>query len=66
MNNALQMQANKDGTTTMNIARSLKAWRQVRRTENELSRLSARELDDLGITRGDIALIARNAYRATR
>lgn len=50
----------------MNIARSFNAWRQVRRTENQLSRLSARELDDLGITRGDIATIARNAYRATR
>ena len=50
----------------MSFARSLKAWRQVRRTENQLSRLSARELDDLGITRSDIALIARNAYRATR
>jgi len=49
----------------MNIARSLKAWRQVRRTETQLSRLSARELDDLGITRGDIALVARNAFRAT-
>ena len=59
-------QANDDGIKTMNIARSLKAWRQVRRTENQLSRLTARELDDLGINRGDIADIARNAYRATR
>lgn len=50
----------------MNIARSFNAWRHMRRTENQLSRLSARELDDLGITRGDIAVIARNAYRATR
>ncbi len=46
----------------MNIARSLKAWRQARRTQTQLSRLTARELDDLGINRGDIADIARRAH----
>jgi len=48
----------------MNIKRSFSAWRQARRTFNELSRLTSRELNDLGINRGDISSIARGAYRA--
>lgn len=47
----------------MNIARSFNDWRKARRTYNELSRLSTRELDDLGISRGDIADIARRSVR---
>ncbi len=47
----------------MNIARSLNNWRKVRKTYNELSRLTTRELDDLGISRSDIATIARSAVR---
>lgn len=50
----------------MNIKRSFSAWRQARRTYNELSRLSSRELNDLGINRGDIAGIARQSYRTAR
>ncbi|MEM5501423.1 MULTISPECIES: DUF1127 domain-containing protein [Ahrensia] len=50
----------------MNIKRSFSAWRQARRTFNELSRLSARELNDLGINRGDIASIARQSYNVER
>lgn len=45
----------------MNITRSFRQWRKVRNTYNELNRLSTRELDDLGITRGDIGRIARSA-----
>ena len=37
------------------------ARRIYRTTVSELSRLSVRELDDLGISRGDIARIAREA-----
>lgn len=37
------------------------ARRIYRTTVSELSRLSVRELDDLGINRGDIARIAREA-----
>jgi len=48
----------------MNFARSFNEWRKARRTYNELSRLSTRELDDLGIARGDIAEIARKSVRA--
>lgn len=47
----------------MNITRSFNEWRKIRRTENELHRLSTRELDDLGISRADIPAIARGASR---
>jgi len=43
----------------MNLKRSYTTWRKVRKTENELYRLSTRELDDLGISRADIPTIAR-------
>lgn len=47
----------------MNILRSYNNWRRYRETYNELSRLSQRELNDLGISRGEIAAIARQAVR---
>ncbi|MEO1748962.1 MAG: DUF1127 domain-containing protein [Pseudomonadota bacterium] len=47
----------------MNFSRSLSQWRKVRQTENELYRLSTRELDDLGISRADIPTIARQALQ---
>jgi len=46
---------------TMNIVRSYNNWRRYRETVNELSRLSQRELSDLGIARGDISAIARRS-----
>ena len=36
------------------IAGTLAAWNDARVTRNALSKLSAHELDDLGLTRGDI------------
>ena len=36
----------------------LAAWNDARLTRNALSRLSDRELDDIGLTRGDIGRIA--------
>ncbi|WP_152045701.1 DUF1127 domain-containing protein [Aureimonas psammosilenae] len=45
----------------MNIVRSYSNWRRYRETCNELSRLSQRELADLGIARNDIPSIARRA-----
>ncbi len=39
-------------------------WKRYNRTVSELSALSTRELADLGIARGDIARIAREATRA--
>ena len=43
----------------MNVIGSYTKWRNYRRTVNELNSLSNRELDDLGITRGDIPFVAR-------
>lgn len=35
------------------------AWNDARMTKNALSRLSDRELDDIGLSRGDIEMVAR-------
>lgn len=45
----------------MNVARTFNNWRKYRQTVNELDRMSARELHDLGIDRSQIRTIARNA-----
>ncbi|MBL4786699.1 MAG: DUF1127 domain-containing protein [Cohaesibacteraceae bacterium] len=41
------------------LAQNFRQWRSYRSTVTELSRLSARELDDLGISRSDIDVVAR-------
>jgi len=41
-----------------NIATDVIAWNDARVTRNALGKLSDRELDDIGLTRGDIADIA--------
>ena len=46
---------------TMNLIRNYRNWRRYRETVSELSRLSTRELDDLGISRSDIPYVARKA-----
>jgi uncharacterized protein YjiS (DUF1127 family) len=38
-------------------------WKRYSRTVNELQALTNRELTDLGIARGDIARVAREAAR---
>lgn len=38
-----------------NTANMLITWNEARKTRNALSRLSDRELDDIGLCRGDIA-----------
>ncbi len=45
----------------MNLIRNYRNWRRYRETVNELSRLSNRELTDLGINRADIPFVARRA-----
>lgn len=45
----------------MNLIRNFRNWRRYRETVSELSRLSNRELNDLGITRAEIQGIARGA-----
>lgn len=43
----------------MNLVRNYRNWRRYRQTISELSRLSNRELNDLGIMRGDIPAVAK-------
>lgn len=43
----------------MNVARSFNDWRKFRQTVGELGRMSARELQDIGIDRADIRSVAR-------
>ena len=45
----------------MNLIRNYRNWRRYRETVNQLSRLTSRELDDLGITRADIPAVAGKA-----
>ena len=45
----------------MNLIRNYRNWRRYRHTVDELSRLSNRELNDLGISRGEIPHVARRA-----
>jgi uncharacterized protein YjiS (DUF1127 family) len=42
----------------VNLARTFNNWRRYRETVAELGRLSSRELNDLGLSRGDIPFIA--------
>lgn len=50
--------------TIKKIANKLNAWRRYRVSVRELSRLSDRELSDLGIVRADIEFVARRSVRA--
>ena len=43
------------------ISEKLATWRRYREAVRELSQLSNRELDDIGIRRGDIELIVRRS-----
>ncbi len=45
----------------MNLIENYKNWRMYRKTINELSVLSNRELADLGINRGEIKAVARRS-----
>lgn len=42
----------------MNLVSNIRSWRRYRQTVKELSRLSTRELTDIGITRCDIPAAA--------
>jgi uncharacterized protein YjiS (DUF1127 family) len=42
----------------VNLVRTFNNWRRYRDTVAELGRLNSRELNDLGINRGDIPFIA--------
>ena len=44
------------------VRRRLSAWNETRRTREILSRLSAHELDDIGLDRNDIDRVARRQF----
>jgi uncharacterized protein YjiS (DUF1127 family) len=48
-------------TPLKTISEKLAAWRRYRDAVRELSLLSDRELDDIGIRRGDIEFIVRRS-----
>ena len=41
------------------VFEAVKGWNEARITRNALSKLSDRELDDIGLCRGDIEMIGR-------
>jgi uncharacterized protein YjiS (DUF1127 family) len=43
------------------VVRKYNNWKSYRRAVDELSSLSSRELQDLGISRGDIKFVARRS-----
>ena len=45
------------------VVRKINNWKRFRQTYDELSNLTNRELDDLGISRADIARYARQAIK---
>lgn len=45
----------------MNLTENFRNWRRYRNTVSELSRLTNRELADLGINRGEISAVAKRA-----
>jgi uncharacterized protein YjiS (DUF1127 family) len=48
-------------TSIKTITEKLNAWRRYRDAVRELTQLSDRELNDIGIRRGDIEFIVRRA-----
>lgn len=48
-------------TSLKTIAEKLNAWRRYREAVRELTQLSDRELEDIGIRRGDIQFVVRGA-----
>jgi uncharacterized protein YjiS (DUF1127 family) len=48
-------------TPIKTISEKLTAWRRYREAVRELSQLSDRELDDIGIRRGDIEYVVRRS-----
>lgn len=51
-------------TPIRTMAEKLASWRRYREAVRELTRMSDRELADIGIRRGDIEFIARQSVSA--
>jgi len=52
--------AGRIGSTLASVVGTVSIWNDARITRNALSRLSNRELEDIGLVRGDIDMIAHN------
>jgi uncharacterized protein YjiS (DUF1127 family) len=50
-------------TPIKSITEKLSAWRRYREAVRELSQLTDRELEDIGVRRGDIPFIAAGSAR---
>lgn len=50
--------ASKPGFSLSSLVGRIAAWNDTRMTRNSLNKLSTRELDDIGLVRGDIELVA--------
>ncbi len=55
--------ANRIVSTMHNVLNAVSNWNDARVTRNSLSRLSARELDDIGLNYGDIDAVAARTLR---
>jgi uncharacterized protein YjiS (DUF1127 family) len=51
----------KTGFSIVSMIASVVSWNDTRMTRNSLSKLTTRELDDIGLVRGDIEAIASGA-----
>ena len=51
----------KNGFSIVSMIASVVSWNDARMTRNSLSELTTRELDDIGLVRGDIEAIATGA-----
>ncbi len=49
--------------TLMSVVGAISNWNDARATRNALVGLSDRELDDIGLVRGDIDMVANGASR---
>jgi uncharacterized protein YjiS (DUF1127 family) len=49
--------------TVNTLAKKVRDWNRYRNTVRELSQLSDRDLNDLGLSRGDIRVVARKHAR---
>ena len=49
-------------TAVSNVAGKIRRWSEKRRTVNELSRLSRRQLEDIGLTPADVQKLADGSY----
>lgn len=60
---AAGLSAGRISTLFVSLVAAIAGWNDARITRKSLSQLSARELDDIGLTRGDIDVIAARVSR---